>query len=248
VARKLSRELDVAIARLSGEEEKDLVSIICHDLKDPLASIVMGAGYLKKTMTNEGEEARSARRVVEAIARSADRMSQVISDFHDLSKLEMGTLEIDVRPCDVVAALRGAMGSVSQLASERSLLFAFEAPSEPVLARCDPARLLQIVAKLTHNAAKFTAAGGRVTVGIAREARAARISVSDTGRGIPAELVGEIFDHAANARRSPREGPGLGLAIARGLVERQGGTLTVESRPGEGSTFTFTLPRADVPV
>jgi two-component system phosphate regulon sensor histidine kinase PhoR len=245
VARKLARELDLAIARLRGEDEKDLMSIICHDLKDPLASIVMGAGYLKKTMTNEGEEARSARRVVEAIARSADRMSQVIGDFHDLSKLETGTLEIDVRPCDVVATVRATVGQLSKQAGERSLNVSFDAPAEPVVALCDPARVLQIVSKLAHNATKFTPPGGSVTVSIAADAKAARVDVRDTGRGIPPEIVNEIFDHAANARRSPREGPGLGLAIARGLVELQGGVLTVESRPGEGSTFTFTLPRPD---
>jgi signal transduction histidine kinase len=244
VARKLARELDLAIARLRGQDEKDLMSIICHDLKDPLASIVMGAGYLKKTMSSEGEEARSARRVVEAIARSADRMSQVIGDFHDLSKLETGALEIDVRACDVVATVRGTIGSLEKQASERSVVLSLDAPAEPVVALCDPARVLQIVAKLAHNATKFTPPGGHVTVSVAADAKAARISVRDTGRGVPPEIVNEIFDHAANARRSPREGPGLGLAIARGLVELQGGLLTVESRAGEGSTFTFTLPRS----
>jgi signal transduction histidine kinase len=245
VARKLGRELDLAIARLTGEEpEKDLVSIICHDLKDPLASIVMGAGYLRKSIPNEGDEGRSSRRVVEAIARSADRMSRVIGDFHDLSKLEAGTLEIDVRACDVVAALSPAMRPLTEEANGRSIELTFDAPGEPVLARCDRARLLQIVGNLTHNATKFTPPQGRIVVRVAADEKTVRVSVSDTGRGIPPELHGEIFEHAANARRSPREGPGLGLPIARGLVRLQGGEMTVESCIGEGSTFTFTLPRA----
>ena len=247
VARRLARDLDLAIARLSGAEpEKDLVSIICHDLKDPLASIVMGAGFLKKTIAAEGEEGRSARKVVDAIARSADRMSQVIGDFHDLSKLEMGTLEVDQRPCDVAAAIRAASGPFAQQAAERSVELTVEAPDEPALARCDRGRLVQILGKLAHNAIKFTPAGGRITirVGGPGSERMVRVSVADTGRGIPPEIVGQIFDHAANARRTPREGPGLGLAIARGLVELQGGELTVSSRVGEGSTFVFTLPRA----
>jgi signal transduction histidine kinase len=244
VARRLARELDLAIARLAGQEpEKDLVSIVCHDLKDPLASIVMGAGYLKKTIPNEGDEARSARRVVEAIARSADRMSQVITDFHDLSKLDIGTLEINVAPCDVVAALHGAMGPLQAQAREKSIELVFESPGQPVLARCDRARLAQIVAKLAHNATKFTAPKGRVVIRVEAHEHVVRVTVSDTGRGIAPEILGAIFDHAANARRSPREGPGLGLAISRGLVELQGGEMTVESRVGEGSTFSFTLPR-----
>jgi signal transduction histidine kinase len=243
VARRLTRDLDLAIARLSGNEpEKDLVSIICHDLKDPLASIVMGAGYLKKTVPNEGDEGRSSRRVVEAIARSADRMSQVIGDFHDLSKLDMGTLEINVAPCDVVAVLRAAMGPLTAQANEKSIELTFEAQGQ-ALARCDRARLAQIVGKLAHNATKFTPAKGRITVRVGSDDKFVRVTVSDSGRGVPPEIIGEIFDHAANARRTPREGPGLGLAISRGLVELQGGQLTVESRVGEGSTFSFTLPR-----
>jgi signal transduction histidine kinase len=246
VARKLTRDLDLAIARLSGKEpEKDLVSIICHDLKDPLASIVMGAGYLRKTVPNEGDEARSSRRVVEAIVRSADRMSQVISDFHDLSKLDMGTLEINVTPCEVVGVLHAAMGPLTVQANEKSIELTFDAPTKPVLARCDRARLVQIVGKLAHNATKFTPPKGRIAVRISSDDKFVRVTVSDTGRGIAPEIIGEIFDHGANARRTPREGPGLGLAISRGLVELQGGELTVESRVGEGSTFSFTLPRVN---
>ena len=221
VTRRLLREFELALARLEGREpEKDLVSIVCHDLKDPLASIVMGVGYLKKTVAAETE--RPARRVVDAIARSADRMSQVISDFHDLSKLDAGTLEVDVRPCDVVASLRPVIFTLTQKASERSIELRFEAPNEPVVAHCDRTRLPQILSKLVDNAIKFTSPEGHVVITVDVDAGNARVAVRDTGRGIPAERFGEIFDHAANARRTPRDGPGLGLAIANGLVEAQG--------------------------
>ena len=270
VARKLAREVDLAIARLEGREpEKDLVSIICHDLKDPLASIVMGVGYLKKTAATEGGEGQAGRRVIDAIGRSADRMSQVINDFHDLSHLSRGTLELDARLCDVADTLRLGIAPFSRQASERSIELRFEASETPLFARCDPARLLQIVSKLVGNAIKFTPSGGRIVVRVdgtppsadapsappergrndaeASSGRGANADVSvtvfDSGRGIPAELLPEIFDHAANARRSPRDGPGLGLAIAKGLVEAQGGSIRVESRVGQGSTFVFTLPR-----
>ena len=290
VARKLAREVDLAIARLEGREpEKDLVSIICHDLKDPLASIVMGVGYLKKTAATEGGEGQAGRRVIDAIGRSADRMSQVINDFHDLSHLARGTLELDARLCDVADTLRLGIAPFNRQASERSIDLRFEASETPLFARCDPARLLQIVSKLVGNAIKFTPSGGRIVVRVdgtspappergrnlestsrglttppsadvpsappergrndaeASSGRGANAEVSitvfDSGRGIPAELLPEIFDHAANARRSPRDGPGLGLAIAKGLVEAQGGSIRVESRVGQGSTFVFTLPR-----
>jgi len=243
VARRLAREVDSALARLEGKEaDRDLVSIICHDLKDPLASIVMGVGYLKKTVHPEGDDGRAVKRVVEAIGRSAERMGQVIGDFHDLAKLDAGTLELDVRPCDVAATVRPAVVALVEKAAERSVDLRYEAPSEPVLARCDRARLPQVLGKLVTNAIKFTPPNGHVVVRVEAADGGARVTVTDTGRGIAPELLGEIFDHASNARRTPRDGPGLGLAIARGLVEAQGGRLTVESRVGEGSTFAFVLP------
>jgi signal transduction histidine kinase len=242
VARRIRRELDEAIARLEGREpNKDLISIVCHDLKDPLASIVMGAGYLKKAVA-PGDGA--SRRVVDAIGRSADRMSQVVGDFHDVAKLEMGAITIDPRPCDVVAALQGALEGFSAQARERKVELRLEDPGEPVVARCDRARLVQIVSKLVANGLKFTPPGGRVTVRVGREGDRVRVRVEDTGRGIPPERLPEIFDRAANARRSPRDGPGMGLAIVRGLVELHGGEVSVESRMGEGSVFSFTLPAA----
>jgi signal transduction histidine kinase len=242
VARRIARELDEAITRLEGREpDKDLISIVCHDLKDPLASIVMGAGFLKKTIS--GDDGAS-RRVVEAIGRSADRMSQVVGDFHDVAKLESGALVIDTRPWDVVPTVHGVIGPLIAQAQERGIELSFDAPGQPTLARCDRARLVQIISKLVGNALKFTQQGGRVVVRIEREGERVRISVSDTGRGIAPERLNEIFDRAANARRSPRDGPGMGLAIVRGLVELQGGDVTVESRVGEGSVFSFTLPAA----
>jgi signal transduction histidine kinase len=242
VARRLTRELDDAIAHLEGARpEKDLVSIICHDLKDPLASIVMGAGYLRKTIP---PEETAARRVVDAVARSADRMSQVVGDFHDLARLEAGTLPFEPRPCDVVATLQGAMPPLLAEARERNLTLTLEAPRSCPSAMCDRLRLLQIVSKLVGNALKFTPADGRIAVGVAGQEQSVRVSVSDTGRGIPPERIPTVFDHGANARRSARDGPGLGLAIVRGLVELHRGEIAVDSRVGEGTTFTFTLPLA----
>jgi chemotaxis family two-component system sensor kinase Cph1 len=240
VARRLAREIDDAIARLSGGRvDKDLVSIVCHDLKDPLASIVMGAGFLKRTVPADDG---AARRVIDAIARSADRMSGVVGDFHDLAKLEGGVLSTDPRPCDVVATLQGPFVQLTAQARERGIELRLEDPGQPVLARFDRARLVQVVNKLVGNAMKFTPAEGRVVVRVEREGARVRLTVSDTGRGIPPERLGDIFDRTANARRVPRDGPGLGLAIVRGLVELQGGEVRVESRVGEGSVFTLLLP------
>lgn len=243
VARKLVRDLDEAIAKAQGEPApKDLVSIVCHDLKDPLASIVMGAGFLKKTVASD--EGGAARRVVDAIARSADRMSQVVTDFHDLAKIEAGTLAVEARPCDLEQVVRGALLPFQTLASERGVRVQIEGGRESLQAKCDRARLAQIVGKLVGNAIKFTPEGGTVVVRMEAHDAMVRVTVRDTGRGIAAERLPTIFDRENNQRQSPRDGPGLGLAIARGLVELQGGRIEVTSDMGKGSTFAFTLPRA----
>jgi signal transduction histidine kinase len=245
VARKLVRELEQALARLEqkGPPEADLISIACHDLKDPLASIVMGAGFLKKTIPPDDAPAK---RVVEAIIRSTDRMSQVIGDFHDLAKLEAGRIVIDLRPWDVVAVLQGAVASFEAKAKERNVRFEVDLPAGPLLAVCDRARLVQVVTKLVANAVKFTEAEGRAVLRVEEAAKAngggARITVSDTGRGIAPERVATIFDYVANARRTPRDGPGLGLPIAQALLLLHGSHIDVTSKVDEGSTFTFTLP------
>jgi signal transduction histidine kinase len=243
VATRVLRELDDAIARLGGREsDRDLLSIVCHDLKEPLASIVMGAGFLRRTVP--ATEA-AALRVIEAVARSAERMTQIVSDFHDLAKLETHSLEVDVRPQDLVATVAAAIGSLEPGARHKGLTLDLEAP-ESLQARCDGPRVAQIVSKLVGNAIKFTPAGGRVVVRVAPDATRARVrvTVEDTGCGIPPERIATLFDHAANARRASREGPGLGLPIVRGLTDVQEGKVAVESRVGQGTTVTVTLPAA----
>jgi signal transduction histidine kinase len=241
VARKIIRDIEQSLARFEGNEanEADLISIVCHDLKDPLASIVMGAGFLRKTISADDG---AARRVVDAIARSTDRMSQVIGDFHDLAKLEAGRIRLDLRPWDVNAILHAAVPTFEARARERGVRLELDVPRSPLIALSDRARLLQVVSKLVGNAIKFSNAEGRVMIRAAEKGGAAVIAVTDAGRGIPSDRLSSIFDHAANARRTPRDGPGLGLAIAQGLLELQGAKIEVESRLEHGSVFSFALP------
>jgi signal transduction histidine kinase len=243
-ARKVGRNIDEAIARCEGGPDgTDIISIVCHDLKDPLASIVMGNGFLQKVASKD----EAMRRVVNAISRSTDRLARVISDFHDLAKLDAGRIVVDLHPCDVCAALAGKLDELAREAHGRDVQFAFERAPGSAVALCDRARLIQIVGNLVSNAIRFTDPGGRVVVRVVAEEpeeKWIRVVVRDTGRGIPAERLPLIFDHAANAGRVSRDGPGLGLPIVKGLVELQGGDVTVTSKVGEGSSFEVALPKA----
>jgi signal transduction histidine kinase len=241
IARRVTRDIDLTLARLEGREpsDSDLIAIVCHDLKDPLASIVMGAGFLRKTLPAEDG---AARRVVEAILRSTERMGQVIGDFHDLAKLDTGRIALELRVWDVVPILQAASTSFDTKARERGVHFELDVPATPVLALCDRARLLQVVAKLVGNAIKFTNAEGRVVLRAEPRPGRVRVVVSDSGKGIPPDRTATIFDHAVNARRTPRDGPGLGLAIAQGLLDLQRIKIDVASQVDQGSEFSFTLP------
>jgi signal transduction histidine kinase len=255
VSRALS-EVDIALAKI-GEAppssatlpaaepaRKDLLSVICHDLKDPLASIVMGAGFLKKVIPDE-QSFTSARRIVDAIARSAERMNGVIGDFYDLGKLEADQLSIDPRVLDASLLARAAYDQFAPKAREKGIELACEVAEVvgelPVA--CDRGRVLQIFSKLLQNAIKFTPAGGKIRVGAAREDDGALLFVADTGRGIPDDRKSTVFDRDANWKATPRDGPGLGLAIAKGLVELHGGRIGLESTLGEGTRVWFWLPK-----
>jgi|HubBroStandDraft_1064217.scaffolds.fasta_scaffold47671_2 signal transduction histidine kinase len=242
VARKLTQNLDDAIARFEGRApDVDLVSAVCHDLKDPLASIVMGAGFLQKALASEDE---GVRRAIKAITRSADRLGRLVSDFHDLAKLEVGRLPIDPRACDVSVTVGDAVERLASIAGERGVQVTFQAPDDPAMAHCDPVRVAQIVSNLVANAIRFTGAGGTVGVRVEGGETGIRVLVSDTGRGIPAERLASIFDHGANSGRTSRDGPGLGLAIVKALVEQQDGQVKATSTLGQGSLFEVTLPNA----
>ncbi|MGO9838856.1 MAG: sensor histidine kinase [Polyangiaceae bacterium] len=242
VARKLTQSIDDAIAWFEGDlGNGDLVSAVCHDMKDPLASVVMGAGFLQRALAPEDE---SVRRAIKAITRSADRLGKVISDFHDLAKLEVGRLPIDPRACDVSVALAEAVEGLESRASERGVKLTLQTPDGPTMGLCDPVRLVQIVCNLVANAIRFTGAGGTVAVRAECGQAGIRILVTDTGRGIPPERLPTIFDHRANSGRMSRDGPGLGLAIVKALVEQQGGQVKATSTVGKGSLFEVTLPKA----
>lgn len=222
--------------------KKDLLSVICHDLKDPLASIVMGAGFLKKVLPQD-ESMAAARRVTEAIHRSAERMNQVIGDFYDLGKLEAGELTVETRPHDAAAMAHAAFDLFLSRAKEKGLSLEQQISETPMSVTCDRARVVQVFSKLIANAIKFTPEGGSIVLKVEpREGGKVWFAVSDTGRGVPEARKPHVFDREANQRQTPRDGPGLGLAIAKGLVALHGGEIGLLDNDPAGTTVWFTIP------
>jgi signal transduction histidine kinase len=184
---------------------------------------------------------------VEIMRLAAAQIDALIQDLLDVTRLEAGRLSVsaqDVEPAPLVEAALYALRALSESGAV-TLTATYDEPLPMVHA--DPDRVTQLLSNLVGNALKFTPAGGRVDVRVQPHDDGVMVSVVDTGAGIPADQLPHVFDrfyqvHGARAGR--RHGAGLGLPIARGIVEAHGGTISLESAPGHGTTVRFTLPGA----
>jgi signal transduction histidine kinase len=178
------------------------------------------------------------------ILRAAERMSELIRDLLDAARIESGRLPIEPAEHRVTSLLSDAVEGIALIATEKSLRIEKEISRADLVVPCDRARVLQVFSNLLGNALKFTPAGGTVTVAAEMRGADAVFRVRDTGRGIGEDHLPHIFDRYWQAQREKRAGVGLGLFIAKGIVEAHGGTMQVESKLGEGTVFEFTVPNA----
>lgn len=230
------------------EEERSLLlervlAVVSHDLRNPLATILLNATSILEI---EAPSPAWTRECVESIVLSAEQMNHLLKDLVDISRIEVGRLALESLPISADSLLRGAILMLQPLAAERRVRLEGQAKGDlpPVLADHD--RILQVFSNLVGNALRATPEGGAVTLGAEALDGEVRFQVSDTGDGIAEEHIPRLFDHLRHPERngggSDRRSGGLGLAIARGIVEAHGGEIWAESTPGEGSTFFFTVP------
>ena len=185
------------------------------------------------------------RRWVESLRKSADAMKHLIEDLLDIARIEAGRLTIEEQRCAVGGLLAEALDLMQPLAQQKRLRLERQLPGGEVYLRCDRPRILRVLSNLIGNSIKFTSEGGAITVRAELADREVRFSVTDTGSGIAADEVPHIFERFWQARKTARLGAGLGLAIAKGIVEAHGGQIWAQSEAGKGSTFFFTLPLGD---
>jgi two-component system sensor histidine kinase ResE len=217
---------------------QDVLSVIGHDLKDPLSAITMGASLLLKTVPREDERTR---RVLEAMSRAAGRMEVLIRNALDLTRLGAGLFELHTQPQSLRDLLDHALRELETLASHSGVTIEHSFTVGDANVVCDAHRITQVMLLLGDNAIKY---GGGKPIGVhaALGTATVEISVSDAGPGLAEERLRTVFDWLSNATRPARDGPGLGLAVAKGIVEAHQGSITVKSRLGQGTTFCFTLP------
>lgn len=218
----------------------DVMAIVSHDLRNPLTSIGLGVDQLRR---HSGDAPRRDR-ILESIDRSVHRMTALIEDLLAIAKIDAGQLSLQLVTCPADALVDDALAIVRPLAESKSIELETSIESDLVV-RCDRDRLLQVLGNLLGNAMKFTPEGGRVAIEVAAVSGSARFSVRDTGSGIPAESLPYVFDRFYQGPGRRRGGAGLGLAIARAIVEGHRGKIGVECAPTGGTTFQFTVPLAN---
>jgi signal transduction histidine kinase len=231
-------------AREAVRTREEVLAVVSHDLKNPLGAIHLSANLLTRTAPEDETGAR-IRRHAETIQRSAQRMERLIRDLLDLASLREGTLSIERREHPVGLLIDESLSLLGPLAVEKSLELQVQVEGRQTRLLCDPERIFQVLSNLVGNALKFTPASGRVEVRAEPQGSEVLFAIQDTGPGIPRDRLPHLFEPYWQARETARQGTGLGLYIARGIVEAHGGRLWVESAPGRGSTFFFTLPAAD---
>jgi two-component system phosphate regulon sensor histidine kinase PhoR len=231
---------DLTHQRQTEAMRRDFISNVSHELRTPLAALKA----LTETLQGGAlEDPPAAHRFLEQMETEVDSLSLMVSELLELSRIESGRVPLNMSATAPQEIVNPAVERLRLQAERANLSLTVACPDNLPNVQADGVRIQQVLVNLLHNAIKFTPSGGQVTVSVSQQENELRFGVSDTGIGIAAEDLPRIFERFYKADRSrASSGTGLGLAIARHLVEAHGGRIWVESKPGEGSSFYFTIP------
>jgi signal transduction histidine kinase len=241
---RMNDELRRVYAELeeASQHKSEFLANMSHELRTPLNAIIGFSQVLRDEMVGGVNEKQAE--YLDDIISSGNHLLSLINDVLDLSKVEAGQVELEVHPFSLREALERGVVMVRERATEDRVRVAFVADLEVDVVAGDERRIKQVIFNLLSNAVKFTPAGGEVDVSATRANGEVRVSVADTGPGIPPGDQERIFEEFQQSETGVglREGTGLGLALSKRYVELHGGRIWVESELGRGSTFTFALP------
>jgi two-component system sensor histidine kinase KdpD len=227
--------------RVADELKSALLNAVSHDLRTPLASIIASAGSLQQTDVKWTDEERMA--FAEAIEQEARRLDRLVGNLLDLSRIESGSLRPDKGWYDLAALVGEVLGRLKPVTAQHvvSVNLAEDLPPIPL----DYIEIDEVLTNLVENATKYTPPESEIAVSASQADGSVLVEVADRGPGIPAVAMSRIFDPFYRVEGSRARGTGLGLAVARGLVEAHGGKIWVENREDGGAKFAFTLPLSD---
>jgi NtrC-family two-component system sensor histidine kinase KinB len=235
---------DVTQERKQEELKRGVISTVSHQLKSPLTSIRMAIHLLLEERI--GSLTPKQAELLVAAREDSDRLHSILNNLLDISRIESGKVEMNFRKVSPHSMVFEALEPFQMDFKDRNVTLGTELQDDLPEVWADTARMNHVFANLLSNALRYTPPGGKVTVLGKTDEEWVRFSISDSGKGIPSQYLARIFEQFFRVPDQGTEtGAGLGLAIVKEIVEAHGGTVKVESRLGEGSTFTFTLRRAD---
>jgi PAS domain S-box-containing protein len=224
--------------RVAVRTREDMMAVVGHDLRSPLGAVQLSATLLLNQLGGD----QRARRHLEMIQRGCSRIENLIDDLLDTASIRAGRFQIEAVSQSIDDVVEEALDLQRPLADEKGITLQRRSDLQSIRVVCDRDRVLQVFGNLIGNALKFCRAGDSITISGARDGAAVRFSIADSGPGIDPRLLPHLFDPYWSAPQHERHGSGLGLYIVRGIVEAHGGRVWVESSPGNGATFYFTLP------
>jgi signal transduction histidine kinase len=248
LARRAALAVDNALlyeqAQRATRARDDVLAIVSHDLRNPINTIQMSTSFLLDVLADPNAKDVPVISQLQVMQRATRRANALIQDLLDVSRIDAGTLAVATSAIDASMLLRDAALELEPLVLGKHLLFEHEWIGKDLLVLADRGRISQVFSNLVGNAVKFTPAGGRVRIEGSRSGDMAHFDVIDSGAGIPHEHLPHLFDRFWQASQTSRTGAGLGLFIVKGIVEAHGGTILVESAPGQGTRFRFGIPSA----
>ena len=218
-----------------------MIGVISHELKNPLTALKLNTNIIQKILPLD-PKLDGVRKLVEKFNPPIYRMTRLISDLLDITRIEAKALKLECKLADLSDIVGEVVSMHMESAEENLIELKYEIHPECQYVFCDPERTNQILTNLINNAIKFTNTGGSINIQAMKRNSYVEIRVIDTGKGISSDNLPHVFDRFWQVQETAYKGTGLGLAIVKGLVEAQGGEIWVESQIGNGTTFYFTLP------
>jgi signal transduction histidine kinase len=232
--------------RDAEQARRDLIAAVSHDLRTPLSSIRAMVEALCDHVVADPE---TVDRYHQTIRSETERLNALIGDLFELSRIEAGAVELHPEPASLYDLISDTLRSMGPRAEAKKVVLDGDVPPNLPMVRIDLGRIQRVLVNLVENAIRHTPENGRITLTAVDVGREVRVDVTDTGEGIAEADLPAVFDRFYRGEKSRSRdagGAGLGLAIARGLVEAQGGRIWVQSTKGQGSVFSFTLPKVEL--
>ncbi len=233
---------DITMLKEIEQLKTDFFATVSHEFRTPLTSILMGAGMMKMgqlaELTPKGEE------ILHAIEQDCSRLLRLADNLLDLSRMEAGAISMDMTEAHAEKMIQAALGPLKLQAEKRGIKLITSVSPDLPLIRADVTKIIWVLTNLVGNALRYTDQGGSITVKARNRGTRLFFSVTDTGKGISSEHHQRIFEKFVQGedQNYSSGGAGLGLAICKDIVEAHGGEIWVESAPGQGATFTFSVP------